>query len=101
MAAGASSVLAVIAEEMPPAAYHPWITDVPFSYALALRLERVDAPRAPSTDACWQLRLNRNEGKADPCAWPHALDFLRALQTGEQSLQHAWKSRQWTWQCHP
>lgn len=99
MAAGAPSVLAVIAEELPPAPYRDWISDVPFSYAVALRLDRVDTSHEASSGACWQLDLGRREGAAEPCAWPHALDFLRAVQTGQTSLQHAWKSRQWTWQC--
>ena len=99
LAAGAPSVLAVIAEEMPPPAYAPWIGDVPFSYALALRLDRADASELSSADTCWQLHLGRQAGDAARCAWPHALDFLRALQTGEKTLEHSWKTRQWTWQC--
>lgn len=99
LAAGAPSVLAVIAEEKPPAAYAAWISDVPFSYALALRIDRVNAAEARSTDACWQLRLERHEGPAARCAWPHALDFLRALQTGQRSVEHTWKTRRWSWQC--
>ena len=96
--AGASSVLTVIAEETPPSAYAGWIVDVPFSYALALRLGRVDTSGPQSTDACWQLRLDRHDGGSAHCAWPHALDFLRASQTGEKSLEHVWKTRRWNWQ---
>ncbi len=99
LAAGAPSVLAVIAEEMPPAVYAPWISDIPFSYALALRLDRVDA--APSSTPPWQLSLARHKGADERCAWPHALDFLRTLHTGQQTLEHSWKTRQWTWQCRP
>jgi hypothetical protein len=98
LATGATSVLAVIAEETPPSAYAGWITDVPFSYALALRLGRVDASGTTSNNACWQLHLNRNDGDSSPCAWPHALDFLRASQTDERSLEHRWKTRRWNWQ---
>jgi hypothetical protein len=94
LAAGAASVLAVIAEEVPPDAYNGWITDVPFSYAVALRLGRTDA----SAGDGWQLDLQPDEGDTPPCPWPHALDFLRALQTGASSLQHAWKRRRWQWQ---
>ena len=96
LAAGASSVLAVIAEEMPPPAYTPWIDDVPFSYALALRVGNVDAFADESSD--WQLRLNRHDGGDARCPWPHALDFLRALHTRARSLEHVWKTRRWNWQ---
>lgn len=95
---GAPSVLAVIAEEMPPAAYDGWINDVPFSYAVALRLGRIAANDAPSTETSWNLSLCRHDGNATTCAWPHALDFLRALHTGKTSLEHSWKTRQWQWQ---
>lgn len=95
LAAGAPSVLAVIAEEMPPDAYRGWIDDVPFSYAVALRLGQIDNA-APG--GSWQLDLQRHDGDVPPCAWPHALDFLRALQTSASSLQHAWKRRRWQWQ---
>ena len=96
--AGAPSVLAVIAEEVPPAAYDGWINDVPFSYAMALRLGRVDNNPSP-TQSRWNLSLGRHEGSSvTACAWPHALDFLRALETSESSLEHLWKARRWKWQ---
>lgn len=98
LAAGAPSVLAVVAEEKPPAVYDGWIADVPFSYALALRLGRVDASAAGPADACWQLRLDRHDGSGALCAWPHALDFLQASQSGRRSLEHTWKTRRWQWQ---
>ncbi len=98
LADGAPGVLAVIAEEMPPPAYTGWIDDIPFSYAMALRLGRADPAAPSSTDHRWTLRLDRHDGAVARCGWPHALDFLRALQTGEQTLQHACKTRQWTWQ---
>lgn len=98
LADGAPSVLAVIAEEVPPAAYDGWINDVPFSYAVALRLGRVDTSDALSTESYWKLSLGRHKGEAMTCTWPHALDFLRALHTAQTSLQHSWKTRQWQWQ---
>ena len=104
LAAGAPAALVVIAEELPHAAYADWITDVPFSYAVALRLGRV----APTADAPagsdWQLRLEPSAAAPASVdggrrgAWPHALDFLRALHTHEPSLEHVWKTRQWNWQ---
>ncbi|MDQ6646066.1 MAG: beta-ketoacyl synthase chain length factor [Pseudomonadota bacterium] len=98
LADGAPTVLAVIAEEVPPAVYDGWVDDVPFSYAVALRLGRVDAIDAAPSDSCWTLELGRHQGETAGCAWPHALDFLRALQTAETSLAHPWKTRQWQWQ---
>ncbi len=96
LAAGAPSVLVVMAEELPPPAYAPWIADVPFSYAVALRLGRTDTTMDASAHGDWQLRLERAEGDA-PCARPHALDFLRALLARDSSLQHTWKARRWNW----
>jgi hypothetical protein len=93
--AGAPAVLAVIAEEQPPPAYAQWIDDVPFSYAVALRLGQAGAA---GTGPCWQLQLDRHDGGESRCAWPHVLDFLRVLHTRESSLEHVWKTRRWNWQ---
>jgi hypothetical protein len=100
LAAGAPSALVVVAEELPPPTYAPWIADVPFSYAVALRLGKVDANMEMSTGDNWQLRLDRAQGDA-PCALPHALDFLRALLVRETAFQHTWKTRRWNWQRIP
>ena len=89
---GAAAGLVVLAEERPPAAYDGWIHDVPFSYAVALRVVPANAPDGTG----WELQLNRNTDDA-PAAWPHALSFLRALQM-RAPLIHAWKRRRWTWQ---
>lgn len=89
---GASAVLLVIAEERPPAAYAPWIDDVPFPYALGLLLTPGDE---------WQLTLSENESKDDargPNKLPHALNLLCALSTQQSALQHPWKNRLWNWQ---
>lgn len=99
LAAGAPSVLVAVAEELPPPTYAPWIADVPFSYAVALRLGKRDASMATTTHGDWQLRLDRADADVDAaCARPHALDFLRALLARETSLQHNWKTRRWNWQ---
>ncbi|WP_266159185.1 beta-ketoacyl synthase chain length factor [Dyella silvatica] len=96
LAEGAPAVIVVIAEERPAEAYQPWIHDVPFSYAVALR---VTATPSTPTAQHWQLRLARSTGEADSSsAWPHALNFLRALHQRSASLQHRWKTRQWIWQ---
>jgi Beta-ketoacyl synthase, N-terminal domain len=98
LAEGASSALVVIAEEQPPAAYANWISDVPFSYALALRLGSIDSSTESSADTCWQLELGRQNGDGETGSWPHALNFLRALITHEPTLEHVWKTRRWNWQ---
>ena len=94
--AGASAALVVVAEQLPPPTYAPWIADVPFSYAVALRLGRADGDAATAGTG-WQLTQARG-GDSMPCAWPHALDFLRALLADETSLRHDWKTRRWNWQ---
>lgn len=98
---GAPSVLMVIAEERPPAAYDGWIEDVPFSYALALKVRGIDSDRSTPAGEHWRLRLESNEGTSAVAAWPHALAFVRALHTGDSTLEHAWKTRRWIWQRIP
>jgi hypothetical protein len=83
---GAPAVLVCIAEEAQPAPYATFVTDVPFPYALALRL-------VPGDD--WQLQLHQGSGPAT--SWPHPLSLLRALCTGNNSLEHNGKSRKWIW----
>ncbi|HEY1027062.1 MAG TPA: beta-ketoacyl synthase chain length factor [Pseudomonas sp.] len=87
LAEGAGAVLLVIAEELPPDLYTPYIDDVPFSYALALLLK-------PGTT--WTLSLAPAESGL-PAAWPHPLNLLRAFHGGQRTLIHHWKDRQWTW----
>ena len=98
---GASSVLVVIAEEQPPAAYDEWIDDVPFSYAVALRLGKIDSKSGEHAGENWELRLESNQGQSAVGTWPHALEFVRALCNGESKLEHTWKLRQWIWQRIP
>ena len=86
---GAPAVLLVIAEDQPPAAYQPWISDVCFPYAVALLLKPGHG---------WQLNLSPANGEAAAGEWPHALELVRALATGRGHLQHQWKRRLWTWQ---
>ena len=97
LAAGAHAALVVVAEELPPPVYAQWIADVPFSYAVALRLGKIDAGPATPAGSDWRLLQSRGDGTA-ACAWPHALDFLRALHAGETSIRHDWKTRRWNWQ---
>lgn len=95
IADGATAVLVVMAEEMPPPAYDGWIDDVPFSYAVALRLG--ERTRQGAAGTRWRLRLDSGAAGAQ-AAWPHALDFLRALLAGEPTLEHACRTRRWNWQ---
>ncbi|GLQ90278.1 beta-ketoacyl synthase chain length factor [Dyella flagellata] len=94
---GAPAVLVVIAEERPPSAYDGWIDDVPFSYAVALRVGGIDSNPAAPADQGWELCLEPQQGTSTTATWPHALDFVRALHGGEDRLEHAWKTRRWTW----
>ncbi|WP_438307771.1 beta-ketoacyl synthase chain length factor [Pseudomonas guariconensis] len=85
---GAPAVLLIVAEELPPAAYAPWISDVPLSYALGLLL-------TPGEQ--WQLDLTPGS-EAVPGNLPHALSWLRALLTDQSRLTHPGKRRSWNWQ---
>jgi beta-ketoacyl synthase-like protein len=98
---GAPAVLVVIAEERPPAAYDDWIDDVPFSYALALRVGGIESRSKARAGECWQLRLEPNRGESAVGAWPHALDFVRAMHARDGTLEHPWKTRRWIWQRIP
>ena len=53
----ARAVIVVVAEERPAAAYDGWIDDVSFSYAVALRVSRVDCG---GVDRRFNLRLLRH-----------------------------------------
>ena len=86
---GASAVLLVVAEETPPELYAPFIDDVPFSYAVALLL-------TPGND--WQLSLQPGSGPR--AEWPHALQLVRALSSGQRTLQHHCHNRHWSWSCN-
>ncbi|MGE8496623.1 MAG: beta-ketoacyl synthase chain length factor [Pseudomonas sp.] len=83
---GAPAVLVVLAEETPPDLYAPHIDDVPFPYAVALLL-------TPGDECSLQWRT----GQGPCCEWPHPVNLLRALVTGQTSLEHHWKNRQWIW----
>jgi hypothetical protein len=95
---GAPAVLVVLAEEYPPEPYRDWIDDVPFSYALALRIRGMGTDNGTQAGEQWQLRLEPNREDAAPGPWPHALDLVRALHLGQDTLEHTWKTRRWIWQ---
>lgn len=95
---GASSVLVAIAEERPPAAYQSWIDDVPFSYALALKVGKIQAGDGTQAGQHWRLRLEPADEGSAASEWPHALDVVRALHGHAHTLTHTWKTRRWIWQ---
>lgn len=85
---GAPAVLLIVAEELPAAAYTPWITDVPFAYALGLLL-------TPGEQ--WQLDLAPGND-AEPGELPHALGWLRSRLADQATFTHPGKLRSWNWQ---
>lgn len=89
---GAPAVMVVVAEDEPPAAYQPWIDDVPFPYALALRL---------TPGRSWSLALEASRNDQQPEQWPHALELIRMLIGQQSSREHHWKTRRWIWQKTP
>jgi hypothetical protein len=103
---GHSDALIVLAEENPPVEYRQWIDDVPFSYALAMRLTRGDEFQlwigAPEPD---QNRIasddeSRTGGKAtarDDAEWPHSLSLLRHMLLRTQEWHHPARSGNWQW----
>lgn len=91
LAAGAPSVLVIVAEDQQPDAYLPWINDVPFAYALALQI-------VPGQQ--WQLELSTGlPDKSDSAkSWPHALQLLPLLLGVKSQLLLQTAQRQWKWQ---
>ena len=84
---GARAALVVLAEERPPPAYLPWIDDVPFSYAVAFRIERGT-----------QWRLERaTDDSSFPQHWPNSLNFVRHLCLGSETIRHSSGDRHWLW----
>ncbi|WP_322365517.1 beta-ketoacyl synthase chain length factor [Pseudomonas sp. Teo4] len=91
LAEGAPAVLLIVTEELPPEAYRPWIDDVPFSYALGLLL-------TPGQQ--WRLTPGQTS-EQHGTELPHALSWLRASLTGQDTITHTVKRRVWTWQRQP
>ena len=95
-----STVLVVIAEEFPPRPYQAWIDDVPFSYAVALRVKRYRGDEAIPPGTGWRLSLASNtSSETSHGEWPHALAFLRALHQQTDVLEQPCKARRWIWQA--
>jgi len=89
LAAGHEEVLLVIAEERPPAAYAPWIRDVPHDYVAAFRVRAGD-------DWCLSLHESGNGNDAS-LFWPNPLNLLRHLLLGTASWRHDHGTRCWRW----
>jgi hypothetical protein len=98
LADGATAVIVLVAEESPAPAYTDWIDDVPFSYALALRVEAPVAAPDPAHSQ-WRLGITaKDDTLPKPPAWPHALRFLQALLNGQDEMISQGGTRQWQWQ---
>jgi hypothetical protein len=89
LAEGAPEVLLVVTDESLPELYAPWVDDVPFPYAVALRL-------TPGRE--WSLELAENGTALAPPSYPNALNLVRALIERTSLIHHPWKKRLWTWQ---
>ncbi|MDR2213396.1 MAG: beta-ketoacyl synthase chain length factor [Pseudomonadales bacterium] len=92
LAQGRDEVLVVAVEERPPLAYCPWVDDVPFSHALAVRLK--------AGTACSLSLAPGGEAAAAPLL-PGALQWLRHLLSGASSWRHQAAGREWTWALNP
>ncbi|ANN66595.1 beta-ketoacyl synthase chain length factor [Bordetella bronchialis] len=120
--AGHPDALVILAEETPPAPYRPWIDDVPFSYAMALRispgqefelsLQALDAdehddragargggmPEATPGDAgagMTHAAGAATSGSTD--GLPHPLSLLRHLLRGTREWRHPARAAHWRW----
>lgn len=92
LAEGAPGVLLIVTEEVPPQAYQPWISDVPFAYALALLL-------TPGQQ--WQLSMAAAPTASPAVTLPNGLGWLRAVLNECDSFTHTGKLRTWNWQRQP
>lgn len=112
LAAGHPAVLVVLAEEQAPDVYTAWIDDVPFPYALALRVTAGQdftlESRAPNADdpvlhtandAADRPQEDRSASSAgESIALPNPLNLLRQLALGTRTWTHSHARRQWRWQ---
>ncbi|MDR1994340.1 beta-ketoacyl synthase chain length factor [Azonexus sp.] len=86
---GHDQVLVILAEELPPPAWLPWLTDAPFSYVLALRVGRGND---------WQLTLSTVEKTGIPESnQPSPLRLLQQLALDANHWQTHFHGRTWTW----
>ena len=88
---GAPAVIAILAEDTPADFYRDQIDDIPFPFAVALRL-------TAGTD--WTLSSTAARA-AEPTPTPafgHVLPWLRAMLQGDPTWTHDCPPRSWTWQ---
>jgi hypothetical protein len=116
--AGHDEALVVLAEEAPPVEYRRWIDDIPFSYALALRVARgadFDVRMLPDDDGDaddgGKTHDGGNAGRGEKAAdagddgtaregagdWPHPLNLLRHMLLGTAEWRHAARHGHWQW----
>lgn len=100
---GHQNVMVMLAEERPPAEYARWIDDVPFPYAVALRVgqgEDYTLTLTPAGDA--RIGHQAAQYRSPPIAawdvWPHPLSLVRHLALGSPAWTHTHKQRDWHWQ---
>lgn len=90
LAQGIDSVLVVVADEIPPVPYTPWVDDVAFPYAAAFLVT-----------AGQQIHLRRMPAERDAATprWPHAVELVRHLILRSPRWQHpGFQGQQWEWQ---
>jgi hypothetical protein len=88
--AGADDVIVILAEDAPAPAYRDHIDDIPFPYAVALRL-------TPGTE--WMLSSNPTPATSAPASpFGHVLPLLQVLARDERSWTHDCPPRSWNWQ---
>jgi len=92
---GAPAVIAILAEDTPADFYRDQIDDIPFPFAVALRL-------TAGTD--WTLSsaaahaAEPTPGLTPTPAFGHVLPWLRAMLQGAPTWTHDCPPRSWTWQ---
>lgn len=92
---GAPAVIAILAEDAPADFYRDQIDDIPFPFAVALRL-------TAGTD--WTLSsaaahaAEPTPGLTPTPAFGHVLPWLRAMLQGAPTWTHDCPPRSWTWQ---
>ncbi|QEI09421.1 beta-ketoacyl synthase chain length factor [Pigmentiphaga aceris] len=88
---GAPEVIVILAEDTPAPFYQDQIDDIPFPFAVALRL-------IPGTT--WTLSSTPAQaGVVTPePSFGHVLPMLRAMLLGNSSWTHHCPPRSWTWQ---
>ena len=89
---GAPAVLLIIAEETQPEAYRYWANDVPFPYAVALRLQAGQEWRMDHHD------LTDGTPAPIPEGCPPVLSLLRHLALDNAGSWHSPGAGPWSWQ---